>query len=91
MSNEHYLDPGFVTSPAETVEQILDEKDMSYDQFVEQMPYDEPMVDDIIEGRIEINPRIADSLEDVLGKSASFWLDRADKYNQPFVDTADYD
>ncbi|PIE80807.1 MAG: addiction module antidote protein, HigA family [Candidatus Delongbacteria bacterium] len=65
---------GLPVLPGETIKEQLETWNISVKEFSIRMNFSEKHIIDIIKGRVEISPEIANRLEIVLNISADFWL-----------------
>ncbi len=84
MSNviQNQYTPDFVSPPGETLEAILEEREMSQAQLAERMGRPRKTISEIINGKAAITPETALQLEHVLGIPASFWNNRERNYRE---------
>lgn len=71
-----------VFHPGETLKDKLDEMGISVSVFSHECKCTEGVINDIISGRKDINQRLAEKFEDVLGISSYFWMSRQQEYNE---------
>lgn len=71
-----------VSSPGESIADILTERGWSAAQFAERMAYTAKHVNELLHGRASINAEAALRLESVLGSTAQFWLNREAQYRE---------
>ncbi|MHA1569672.1 MAG: ImmA/IrrE family metallo-endopeptidase [Alphaproteobacteria bacterium] len=84
MSNQiinEYI-PEIVSPPGETLQDILDDRDMTQAELAERMGRPKKTICEIIKGKAQITPDTAIQLEHVLGIPASFWSNREWNYRQ---------
>lgn len=74
--------PDYVSPPGETLEEILDERDMSQAELAERMGRPRKTISEIINGKAAITPETALQLERVLGIPAIFWNNRERHYRE---------
>ena len=80
--------PDLLPPPSDTIKDILEERDESYDDFVFQVAQDTGWKDspkiiyDIFDGEEEMCLYVADYLSAHLGSTSEFWLDRSSDYRE---------
>lgn len=72
--------PNWVSPPGNTIQDILIEKRWTTEDFRKRMRMSKQEVDDLIEGRKQITPRIAANLSKTVGSTVEFWLKREEDY-----------
>ena len=82
MAREQAFEPDWVSSPGETVADILTERHVLPLEFAKQMGYDAETIIGLLHGRTRVTKEIACALAVHLGSSASFWLQRESQYRQ---------
>ncbi len=82
MSNATNFQPNWASSPGETLVEILNEQNLSFSVFANKIGNTPGFVRNLIEGRISITDEIASQLEENLGTSASFWINREKQYRE---------
>lgn len=89
--------PDVVSRPGETLEELLDDREMTQADLAERTGRSKKTINEIIQGKTAITPETAIQLERVLGVPASFWLAREQHYReykarqQDDAHLADYD
>lgn len=83
-STNQYI-PDFVTSPGESLLDILEEQQMSQAELGRRLGRSEKMISEIINGKAPITPALAGQLELVLGTPARFWNERERQYREYVV------
>lgn len=71
MHNTHL--PSHVSPPGETLQKLLDERQMSQAELADRTGRPRKMINEIVKGKAAISPETALRLERVLGVAASFW------------------
>lgn len=74
--------PDWASSPGSTILDILKEKNISIDKFAKKNDWDTNFVSALLYGDIVINNDLAKKLEDNLGSTTKFWLNREKLYRQ---------
>ncbi len=74
--------PDWISAPGDTIADILGERNLSRDEFAQQMGHTPEYVIDLLQGREMITIEIARKLEVVLGASAAFWMIRESQYRE---------
>ena len=84
MSNviQNQYTPDYVSPPGETLEEILEERDMTQAELAERMGRPKKTISEIINGKAAITPETALQLERVLSIPASFWNERERYYRE---------
>jgi addiction module HigA family antidote len=84
MSNvsKNQYTPDYVSPPGETLEEILDEREMTQVELADRMGRPKKTISEIINGKAAITPETALQLERVLGIPASFWNNRERDYRE---------
>ena len=72
--------PVFVTSPGETIADILAEWRMSRSELAQQIGQAVHKIDELIQSKLAITPEIAIQLERVFGISQAYWLTHETHY-----------
>ncbi|MBD1925140.1 HigA family addiction module antidote protein [Trichocoleus sp. FACHB-90] len=84
MSNaiQNQYTPNYVSPPGETLEEILEEREMTQAELAERTGRPKKTISEIINGKAAITPETALQLERVLGVPASFWNNRERLYRE---------
>ena len=82
MSDYSDFEPDWISPPGETIADILEEKDLSSEDFARRIGQTSAHVKDLIDGRMPITPDVAKRLAEVLGASKSFWVAREAQYRR---------
>jgi HTH-type transcriptional regulator / antitoxin HigA len=77
--------PDWISTPGQTIADLLDERDMSEGDLADLMGSSNEYVESLIEGRVIITRKVAESLATTLGPSATFWQNREIQYNADFA------
>lgn len=77
--NNHYT-PDYVSPPGETLQELLDERQMTQAELARRMGRPDKTINEIIQGKAGLTPQTALQLEHVLGVPASFWNNREQAY-----------
>lgn len=80
MTRRYEFRPEWSSSPGETISDILGRKAISLREFARRMQDSEEDVTDLLCGQKLIDENIALQLENALGVSAQFWLNRESQY-----------
>jgi addiction module HigA family antidote len=70
----HPFAPDWVSSPGETIMDLLDEREWTQTQLAKRLGYSEPQVSQLINGEIAISTEIAYKLVEIFGSTVNFWL-----------------
>lgn len=74
--------PESVSPPGETLQEVLDDRQMSQADLAERMGRPKKTVNEIIQGKASVTPETALQLERVLGVPASFWNNLEQNYRE---------
>lgn len=74
--------PDSVSLPGETLQEVLEDRQMTQAELAERMGRPKKTVNEIIQGKAGITPETALQLERVLGVSASFWNNLERNYRE---------
>lgn len=77
-------DPNFVSPPGETLQELLDERQMTQVRFADRIGHTPKFVNEVIKGKASITPNVAIAFERVLGIPSSFWNNRQ-RHHDAFV------
>jgi len=66
--------------PGETLQELLDEKNMSQSELAQRMDRPIKTINEIIQGKTVITPETAIQLESVFGIPARFWISLESNY-----------
>jgi HTH-type transcriptional regulator/antitoxin HigA len=72
--------PDWVSSPGETIEDILDERSWTKAEFARRTGFTRKHVNEIVKGRAPITVETAERLSRVLGSTTEFWMVRDAQY-----------
>ena len=61
------------TPPGAAIQEQLDDRGMTQEEFARQMGISEKHISKLINGEVHLTPEMAEKLEMVLGVPASFW------------------
>lgn len=82
-TNEFKTD--WASPPGETILDFLSENEISREKFAHSIGQGIAEVDSLLVGNLEITPEIAKKLEESLGGSSKFWLQREAQYRQDLL------
>ena len=74
--------PDSVSLPGETLQEVLDERQMTQADLAERMGQPKKTVNEIVQGKTAITPETALQLERVLGVPAGFWNNLEQNYQE---------
>ena len=74
--------PDAVSTPGETLDELLAERGMSQAEFAERTGRPKKTINEIVKGKAAITPETAIQFERVLGVPASFWIARENNYRE---------
>lgn len=77
-------EPDYVSPPGETLEEILEEREMTQAELALRLGYSKKTVNEIIQGKSALTSEVALALERVLGTPASFW-NRAEQLYRDYL------
>jgi HTH-type transcriptional regulator/antitoxin HigA len=80
MSDERPFKPNWISPPGETIEEILEAKNLNTSAFAKLLDESEPFVERLLLGEQEITHNLAEKLSIFLGSSQQFWLRREEIY-----------
>lgn len=76
------FNPDWVSSPGDTILDLLEERDWSQAEFATRSGYTRKHVNQLVNGSVAISDDAALRLERVLGSTAIFWLSREARYRE---------
>lgn len=76
------FNPDWVSAPGDTIEDILEAKKISHDEFAAKCELTTDQADLLIRGDLEITTELAQKLSSVLGAPADFWIRREAHYRE---------
>lgn len=82
---EHHVNeyaPDSVSLPGDTLQEVLEDREMTQADLAERMGRPKKTVNEIIQGKTAITPETALQLERVLGVPASFWNNLERNYRE---------
>jgi addiction module HigA family antidote len=82
MSREIEYRPRIVSPPGDTLQELLDEMNLSQAEFAERTGHSQKTINEIIKGKAPISRETALNFEKVLGTSATFWNTREQHYRE---------
>lgn len=85
MAKDYDFRPDWVSAPGDTIADILEERNLSPAEFAQRMGYTPERANELLHGRAIISIETARQLEDFLGASAAFWMDRDSQYREDVV------
>jgi plasmid maintenance system antidote protein VapI/Zn-dependent peptidase ImmA (M78 family) len=77
--------PDWISAPGDSINEILKERNITFSDFAMQINESVEMLNDLIEGRAEITPQMAQKLEKIIGASVEFWIARERKYREELI------
>ncbi|MDJ0676424.1 MAG: HigA family addiction module antitoxin [Calothrix sp. MO_167.B42] len=72
--------PDWVSPPGDTIADLLKERDWTQADLAKRLGYKTQHISQLINGKAPINQETALKLEQVLGSTAAFWLNREAQY-----------
>jgi len=85
MSNSDSFQPNWVSPPGDTINDILVNLEISKASLAERLNKSIHDVNDLLKGNIEITEEIAIKLQDAIGASSTFWLNRENQYREGII------
>jgi plasmid maintenance system antidote protein VapI len=82
MTKRNNFQPDWGSMPGETIADILEERNLSREDFARCMGYTVTQVDELLCGHAAITSLTAQKLETVLGGSTGFWITRESQYRE---------
>lgn len=87
---ENTYTPDWVSSPGETLADILKERKITRTEFANRMGLPKKTINQLIKGKVEITIRIAYKMELALSvPSARFWIERERLYRESLANQID--
>ena len=80
MVHKNSFQPSWVSSPGETIFDILEERGWSKKEFSKQIGVAPKNVNKLLRGEAQLTAQLATSLSQVLGSTPEFWLNREALY-----------
>lgn len=80
--NENQYNHDFVTSPGETLNDLLEEKKLSVEWLSQALEMKLTEIQHLLSGEKEITVDLACKLEKAFGASAGFWINREKFYRE---------
>jgi plasmid maintenance system antidote protein VapI/Zn-dependent peptidase ImmA (M78 family) len=78
--NEDAFEPDWLSAPGATIVDILEERDLSSEEFAKLLGYSQARVEKLLAGKTAITKDVAKLLAEKLGGSENFWLSREEQY-----------
>lgn len=85
MNKNNAFQPDWVSPPGDTIADVLEERNLPPDEFARRIGHTLPQAQGLLSGRERITADLAKKLEEVLGASATFWINRETQYRQDVV------
>jgi len=82
MSTNNNFQPNWISSPGETISDILIERKITNKEFAKKMGCTAAFITKLLNGKYNITLEIADKLAKSLGSSKAFWLKREAQYQE---------
>ena len=82
VEQKHEYRPDWVSPPGDTMLDLLEERDWTQTELAERLGYSTKHLSHLINGKTTLNEETALRLEQVLGSTANFWLNREAKYRE---------
>lgn len=76
MPSANRFEPDWASPPGDTVSAVLEERDISTHEFSRMLAKPPEVIDQLLEGRLEIGEELAEQLSQVIGASPEFWCSR---------------
>jgi HTH-type transcriptional regulator/antitoxin HigA len=78
--NEKLFQPDWMSAPGTTIADLLEQQNISPEQFAKITGYSRERVSRLLSGRTAITIDVAKLLEKIIGGSVNFWMSREDQY-----------
>jgi HTH-type transcriptional regulator/antitoxin HigA len=82
MNSSNNFQPNWVSTPGDTITDILSEKKLSLSNFARKMESSTDYINNLINGYVALTKEVSFKLEEVLGPPADFWLKRESQYRE---------
>lgn len=82
MNTLSQFQPDWISTPGQTISDILEERGISTNLFAKKMNSSNEFVSGLLKGNEHISDEIALRLENILGASSRFWLNRENQYRE---------
>ena len=82
MTIKQDFQPDWASSPGDTISDILEERNLSKNDFAQSIGQTIESTNDLLQGRSAITIAIARQLEQILGGSVEFWISRDFQYRE---------
>jgi len=82
MNRANEFQPDWVSAPGETIADLLEERNLPTGEFARRMGQTPAQAHDLLVGREPITNTMALKLQEVLGASAAFWINRESQYRK---------
>lgn len=82
MAKEPAFSPNWVSIPGTTILECLNAKQLSPLRFGELVGLSVEGVQDLLDGKLPINPELAEKMSSVLGASTQFWINRDKQFRK---------
>lgn len=79
---ESKFEPDWYSPPGDTIAEILAVRNLSLAEFAGRLDYSISFADDLLQGVADIDLDVARRLQEVLGPSVAFWINRETQYRQ---------
>lgn len=80
MSENGKFQPNYAIPPAETFEEVLEDRKMTLEDFAEKSDVSLDVLVEVMEAKREIDPHLASEIERITGVVSSFWLNLERNY-----------
>jgi HTH-type transcriptional regulator / antitoxin HigA len=82
MQTDKTFRPDWISAPGDSINQILKQRNLSTSEFAQHLGESLDYVKDLIQGRTEITPELAQRLALIIGATPEFWIARERKYRE---------
>lgn len=82
MNNIAEFCPNWISSPSQTIKDVLQEKQLTTGDFSRKMNFSEKFIISLLNDDENITVEVAERLETVLGGSKRFWINRENQYRE---------
>ena len=85
MDTNQEFQPDWVSAPGDTIADILRERSISVESFAESMRLSLDETNNLLQGHLPIQTRMARQLSRILGASMNFWMARDRQYRRDLI------
>lgn len=85
MKRHKEFKPNWVSKPGTTIEECMEERNISYPEMAIKMQLSVKEVEELIDAKIKIDDKIAKQLSEIFGVSTQFWINREQHYREGLI------